>query len=560
MPHFARGTELMRVTRLFRLVLSLAIVAVSAVACTSQDQHVTPGGSGGVSNAGSGGGGGSGSGGSGEAGVMPALHPLAISGQEAVTRVAMFLWLTAPGSDLLGRAAGLKTREDVNLLALNMLKDPRARAGVTAFYRSWLWLDKEDPRDSSANPEWTPALKADVAKAAELFAVNVTLDMNGSFRTLMTGAFTYVNERLAKFYGIPGITGSDFQKVDLDPKQRGGVLSQSALMGRDYPGVRGLSVTNPPMRGRVIRNRLYCQDLAPVHMPVIPPHAELSIRQFFATVTAGISDGVPCVICHYGFELNALGFPFESLDAFGRLRTMDDRKHPLDLRGFLQNGLGAEAAYDGPVELGGILADSPDVQGCFGSYWAAFASGLDHADPDKDFDPSTQAAFRDSGLNLRVLIAAVVSSERVLGAAGANRDGGTEGSPGNDAGDDQPDADAPPAVCSVPAILSKHNCTGLCHAAGYTPSAGGGFDMVTPGWEKKLVGNGPPATAPETNECKGKGLNYLNKTLPATGLFLDKLKPTVPCGKTMPIVGGALSPAELACVQKWADNLAASGP
>jgi hypothetical protein len=363
---------------------------------------------------------------------------------------------------------------------------------------------------------------------------------------------------LAKFYGLPGVTGPDFQKVAVDPNQRGGLLSQPSLMARVPPLVSGPPGTNPPMRGRIIRNKFYCEDLSPIHMPVIPPHPELSNRQFYATVTAGISGNVPCVMCHYGLELNALGFPFEGFDDLGRARTVDDRKHPLDLKGILQNGLGAEATYDGPVELGAILAENPAVQTCFGSYWSGFAHGLPAADSPLDTDPGIQLAFKGADLNLRALIAAVVSSENFLAVAGSKPDGGSVGQGGSGGSDAGADADTSPANCSVPAILSKHSCTGLCHASAITPVAGGGFDMVTPGWEKKLVGSGPPSAAPETNACLGEGLNYLNKTQPATGLFLDKLKPTVPCGQAMPIIGGVLSPGELACVQRWADGLAAS--
>lgn len=108
----------------------------------------------------------------------------------------------------------------------------------------------------------------------------------------------------------------------------------------------------------------------------------------------------------------------------------------------------------------------------------------------------------------------------------------------------------------APTILVA--CRG-CHDAQAAP-AFGGLDMATPGWERKLVGAPPPAGAPGTNACN-KSLNYLNRTQPATGLFLDKLKASPPCGAQMPLAAVAppLSASELACVQKWANNVVAGG-
>jgi hypothetical protein len=293
-------------------------------------------------------------------------------------------------------------------------------------------------------------------------------------------------------------------------------------------------------------------------MPVIPPMPTLSTRQFFATVTAGTSGGTPCVICHYGLELNALGFSFEGFDEFGRARTMDDRGHPIDVGSLrIQNGRGAEAPFNGPIEFAAILTDNPSVQDCVARKFMGFARGLGGEDEAVDADGSVAAAWTAADLNLRTLFAAIVSSERFLAPAGGIADGGAgDAGPGS-----APDAGPAPSTCDVPAILSQHACTGLCHAPGATsPSAGGGFDMMTAAWDKKLVGAGTPASAPDTNLCKGKGLNYLDKKQPATGLFLDKLRPNPPCGQSMPPVGAALSVAERACVQKWADALVAAEP
>jgi hypothetical protein len=483
---------------------------------------------------------------------------LAISAEEALTRLARVLWNGTPDADLLKRANVLKTREDVRQLALEMLKDPRARLGVGAFYRWWLWLDATAAQsnatlfggnpDTKRYPEWTMAMSADAAEETETFGVNVTLDLNGSFRTLMTASFTYANERLAKLYGLSGVVGDQLRKVDLDPTQRAGLLTQAAILSRDL----GLPGSNPPRRGRIVRELFYCQTIPGiVPSPGLPPTLpDRSNRQRFEMATSGS----PCAACHYGKELNMLGFPFEGFDEIGRHRTIDDLGKPLDVTGLkLQGDSGRDLAFDGPIQLAALLADKDAVQRCMGQQWLTFALGLPPKDLDKVNDngelDDIQAAFKSSGLDLRELIAAVVQSGTFLAPVDSTADGGG----GDDAG-------VTGNGCSAPAIFSKHGCTSFCHTPATAPSVGG-LDMVAPGWERNLVGSGPPDTAPGTNLCKSKGLNYLNKTQPATGLLLDKLRPNPPCGMQMPVspdAFGLLSASELACVQTWANNVVAA--
>ncbi len=532
-------------------------------------------GEGGTSSAGVGGGGS----GVGEAGTSP--HPLAISAQDAVMRVAKVLWNAAPDASLLNLAntGMIKTRDDVNQLALRMLKDPRARAGVGAFYRWWLWLDQIATMkfasasilavggsllpDPQRYPEWTPAMSADAAKETETFAVNVTLDIDGSFRTLMTGPFTYANARLASLYGISGIVGDALQKVDLDPSKRGGILTQPALLSLGV-GVSPLprQDTNPPRRGRILRDRFYCEfvDQRPLPPALEPPFSPSnSIRQSFDMVNANTL----CARCHYGAELNSLGFPYEEFDQIGRYRTVDDSGHLVNMSGLKvwSDTSKAPVPINGPVQLASALTDMDVVQRCMGQQWLTFALGRPlGAAEDADLD-GIHAAFKASSLDLRVLIAAAVASDAFLAPAGASADAGFAASTGTpDAGDGNVSIGTPSQGCSTaPVIFNSHGCT-VCHTPTLTTPGLAGFDMTSAGWQTKLVGTGPSPSASTGSACQGKSLNYLNKSQPATGLFLDKLKATPSCGAQMPLPPfSPLSTSELACVQNWADNIVAGG-
>lgn len=139
----------------------------------------------------------------------------------------------------------------------------------------------------------------------------------------------------------------------------------------------------------------------------------------------------------------------------------------------------------------------------------------------------------------------------ILGCAGS--------APEIDGGGGQ-DAITVPGCANAANIFKNHTCTTVCHLAANAASVGGGFDMTTSGWEKRLVGNGPSDSAPSTNMCKGKGLVYLKAGIqPATGLFIDKLKPNPPCGVQMPQLLAPLAQTEIDCVQMWANNVVAGG-
>jgi hypothetical protein len=266
----------------------------------------------------------------------------------------------------------------------------------------------------------------------------------------MTASYAYLNERLAGLHGVTAVVEADLQKVDLDPKDRAGILTQVAmLLGGSFTPSND---TDPPARGQTIRNLFYCYPLFPLTgvSPLRGPMQQDSNRQYFELLTSG----------HSG-----------------------------------------------------------------------------------------------SGLDLRALIAAVTETEAFLAPAGSKADGGTDAG----ASDGGVVSGPLPEGCAMsPTIFNGFNggCIS-CHNAGSAP-AFGGLDMVTPGWESKLVGAPPPAGAPGTNACNTH-LNYLNRTQPATGLLLDKLKASPPCGAQMPLAAVAppLSASELACIQKWANNVVA---
>jgi len=168
----------------------------------------------------------------------------------------------------------------------------------------------------------------------------------------------------------------------------------------------------------------------------------------------------------------------------------------------------------------------------------------------------TFSVARSSGAWPLSLALGILFTAVVAGCAGELppelKGGGSGGSGGMDTG-------GLPPGCPAAAKVFKDHCE-VCHSA-MAAKDFGGFDMTTAGWQMRLIGMGPPATAPATNVCKSMaGLVYLKPdTQPAQGLFLDKFLATPPCGTQMPQLPPKLTATELTCMQNFANNVVAGG-
>ena len=142
-----------------------------------------------------------------------------------------------------------------------------------------------------------------------------------------------------------------------------------------------------------------------------------------------------------------------------------------------------------------------------------------------------------------------------LQVGGVDGQAGSGGSGGTPAGGPDAVEAVMPSECDVDRTFAT-KCV-ACHSTAAAPTFGG-FDMERAGWAEAMIGGTIPNNAPPTNKCAGQGFVFLERgTLPARGLFMDKLQATPPCGVKMPQVG-TLNQAELPCIQIWANNLVAS--
>jgi mono/diheme cytochrome c family protein len=258
-----------------------------------------------------------------------------VSELELASRLSFFLWSSIPDEELLAAAIDGKLREPAVLekQVLRMLADERSRALVTNFASQWLYLRSLESitPDMRRFPDFDDNLRQAFREETELFFESIVRE-DRSLLDLLRADYTFVNERLAKHYGIPNIYGSRFRRVSLGAdSKRGGLLRQGSILTVTSYATR----TSPVIRGKwVLANIL---GVPPPPPPVTVPALEqtigkgLSVRERLAQHRM---DPV-CASCHR--IMDPVGFSLENYDAVGRWRTSEEGK-PIDASGGLPDG------------------------------------------------------------------------------------------------------------------------------------------------------------------------------------------------------------------------------
>ena len=282
----------------------------------------------------------------------PAGHP--ISQYELASRLSYFLWSSMP-DDALRRCADSQTLRDPEVLAAQvrrMLNDPRSRALSENFAGQWLQfraLESIRP-DRDRFPDFDDYLRMSMRRESELFFDNLVRD-DRSVLDLLNGKYTFLNERLANFYEISGVEGSEFRRVDLTGTPRGGIFTQASVLSVTSYANR----TSPVLRGKwILQNLLNAPPPAPPpgvpNLDVSHVGSEASLRQQLEEHRKNPT----CAACHA--RMDPLGFSLENFDAIGAWRT-NDGKIPIDSSGSLPDG----RTFRGPDGLKGILTTDKDA-------------------------------------------------------------------------------------------------------------------------------------------------------------------------------------------------------
>jgi hypothetical protein len=329
-------------------------------------------------------------------------HP--VSDIELASRLSYFLWSSMPDDELQGMAESHKLRMPgaLDVQVKRMLSDPRASAFADNFAGQWLEtrnLDFIKP-DPQKFPAWGPELR-DAMKTETRMFFEFILRKNRPVSDFLDAKYTYLNELLAKHYGIAGVTGPEFRRVELATGQRGGILSQaSVLTVSSYP-----SRTSPVIRGKyVLQNILGTPPPPPP--PDVPALDEAavgntgSMRQQLEMHRANAT----CASCHS--RMDVLGFGLENYDAIGRWRTMDG-KFPIDASGTFPGG----KSFSGPAEMAALLeANLPEFSHCLIEKMLTYALGRGLQRYDKRTVDGLNRQLAASGYGLETLVHEIVDS------------------------------------------------------------------------------------------------------------------------------------------------------
>jgi mono/diheme cytochrome c family protein len=284
--------------------------------------------------------------------ARPAAIGQPVTQHQLASRLSYFLWASMP-DDELRRAADAGTLRDARVLAAQvrrMLRDPRTQALAEQFGGQWLQFRalESTTRNRERFPDFEDYLRLSMRRETELFVAHIVRE-DRSILDFLDAKYSFLNERLARHYGITGVSGPEFRRVDLTGTPRGGVLTHGSVLTVSSYATR----TSPVLRGKWILDNLLN---AP---PPDPPADVPNLDETAIGTSASMRDQLKahrqnptCASCHR--RMDPLGFGLENFDAVGAWRATDGR-FPIDASGTLPDG----SEFAGPDELRAVLRSRP---------------------------------------------------------------------------------------------------------------------------------------------------------------------------------------------------------
>lgn len=341
-----------------------------------------------------------------EFGEGSAVGARPLTGHEMASRLSYFFW-GAPPDEQLQQAANsgrLTSADDVLAQASRLLDDARSRQVLEFFFDSYLPINNltDQTRDKELFPTFGAHIGALQRQEVQQFLMHEIFDGEGSWDSVLTAPYTFVNEELANFYGMAGVSGEQFVKVDLDTTKRLGLLTQAGIL----TGTTVTNTTNPVRRGGFLLSHVLCidvplpsEELAASIKPPEPYSGSTGRERFTAH-----SQNAECAGCHA--LLDPPGFALENYDAVGLWRDQENDV-TIDASGNLP-GVGE---FSGPVELVQKIAANPNAHSCFAQQWQKFGYGRNLSADDACNREQLTTAFTQSGHNIKALLLALTQTD-----------------------------------------------------------------------------------------------------------------------------------------------------
>ena len=338
--------------------------------------------------------------------------PYPVSDLDLASRLSFFLWSSIPDDALLAAAEAGRLRGpgELGRQVRRMLADPRSETLTTNFAAQWLQLRNLETTVRPGDPfsvAFDESLRQSMLRETRLFVDSIVRE-DRSVVELLTAGYTFLNERLAEHYGVPGVTGSHFRRVDLPADSpRRGILGHGSVLTLTSHAIR----TSPVLRGKWILDNLLGTP-PPDPPPNIPALNDQRTQAKRPTVRARLEahrNNPACSACHA--MIDPTGFALENFDAIGRWRVVDESFNPIDPSGVLPDG----RAFDGVAEMRDTLAGDPrqfvtTVTEKLMTY--ALGRGLEHHDM-----PTLRRIVREAavdGYRFQTVVLGIVTSDPFL--------------------------------------------------------------------------------------------------------------------------------------------------
>jgi hypothetical protein len=334
-------------------------------------------------------------------------HP--INDYELASRLSYFLWSSMPDNDLFGLAqqGTLHQRDLLENQVRRMLKHPKSQALVTNFAGQWLQLRSLSGMtpDPGQFPRFDEGLRSAMRRETESFFEAIVRD-DRSILDFLDSDYTFLNERLARHYGIEGVQGEAFQRVSLAGSQRGGLVTQASI----------LTVTSNPTRtSPVKRGKWILENILGTPPPPPPPGVQQLSEAKDVVLSGSLRQRMElhrsdsgCASCHQ--RMDPLGFGLENFDAVGAWRDRDG-SFPVDASGTLPDG----RTFDGPRGLRAILkARARDFRCCLAEKMLTYALGRGLESYDRPAIDRIREALEGGQDRFSTLVLAVVASDQFL--------------------------------------------------------------------------------------------------------------------------------------------------
>ena len=311
---------------------------------------------------------------------------------EIASLLSYTFWGSMPDSALLDKAKNnqLNDASKLEKEVQRLLASDKARKQFVHFGRQWLDVDAVESinRDKKTYPDFSKKVASAMDKEIDMFLTELMLSDGYTMKDFFQNDFTFVNQDLASFYGMAGVSGQAMQKVNSDAT-RGGVLGLGAVLVNNAK----FDDTNPIKRGLLVRRHLLCQEFGtppPAVGEVEPFDASKPTRERFAAHTKNEN----CASCHQ--YIDEIGFAFENFDAVGKYRSTEGNNLPIDASGSI-SGLelmtGSDRhAFTNLQDLAGILASNglTSASECLVENFQRMMEGVEKPDPCKTTNTATR--------------------------------------------------------------------------------------------------------------------------------------------------------------------------